>query len=244
MITFFIVYFTPMLLIVFGILIKYFKQYWLIAGYNTASKEEQEKIDIEKLGRFIGNIMFILAGINISGLFLRYLDYRLLGDLTWGLFIIVIIFTVVRGQHFFKENNFSNGKVNRLSLIVVLIVMLPVLIFVFGLIGYGNVQHEVIVEEEIIRITGMYGTSVSKEAITSIELLDDIPNIERKVNGFNLGNVRKGIFRLANWGNGRLYLQSNKGPYISIRYNVEGFILINYKSPEETIKVYEMISFN
>jgi hypothetical protein len=134
------------------------------------------------------------------------------------------------------------GKLNRLSLIMTV----PVMMFIFVLIYYGNVPNQVTVEGEIIRITGMYGTSVSAEAITSIELLDDIPRVERRIKGFNFGDVYKGVFRLAEWdyGYGHLYLQSNNGPYISIRYNVEGFILINYKSPEETIKVYEIISAN
>ncbi|SCX92204.1 DUF3784 domain-containing protein [Alkaliphilus peptidifermentans] len=242
MVRLFVFLFTPMLLILFGILIKYFKQYWLIAGYNTASKKEKENIDAEKLGAFIGNVMFVLAAINLSGLLLRYLGYRLLGDLTWGLFIIVIIFTVFRGQSFYKESGSTNGKMDRLSLIVVLIVTLPILMFVGGLMWYGNVTNEVTVEGDIIRISGMYGTSVSREAITSIELLNEIPNIERKLNGLNFGNINKGVFRLADWGNGWVYLESNKGPYVVIRYNIEGLIVINYKNSEDTERVYAMIS--
>jgi len=244
MIRLFILFFIPIIFILFGILIKYFKQYWLIAGYNTASKKEKEKIDIEKLGSFIGNSMFLLAAINLSGYLLRYLGYKLLGDLTWGLFIIVIVFIVIKGQSFYKDGGATNGKMNRYSLIVVLIIMLPVLIFVFGLVGYGSLPNKVIVEGDLIRITGMYGTSVSKEAVTSIELLDEIPRIENKVNGFDFGHINKGTFKLKDWGKGRLYLQSNKNPYILMRYNMEEFILINYKNPEETTKVYEMISNN
>ena len=37
---------TAILFIVFGILIKYGKMYFLIAGYNTMSKEEKEKYNI------------------------------------------------------------------------------------------------------------------------------------------------------------------------------------------------------
>lgn len=51
------------LFIVLGILIKYFKQYWLISGYNTSTPEEKKKIDIERVGRTVGNLLFVIAGI-------------------------------------------------------------------------------------------------------------------------------------------------------------------------------------
>jgi len=49
---------TAILFIVFGILIKYGKMYFLIAGYNTMSKEEKEKYNIEKIATVFRNVMF------------------------------------------------------------------------------------------------------------------------------------------------------------------------------------------
>jgi hypothetical protein len=37
----------PIIFILLGILIKYGKMYFLIAGYNTMSKAEKEKVDIK-----------------------------------------------------------------------------------------------------------------------------------------------------------------------------------------------------
>ena len=34
------------LFLVMGVMIKHFKWYWLIAGYNTMSKEQKKKVDI------------------------------------------------------------------------------------------------------------------------------------------------------------------------------------------------------
>ena len=55
------------LFIVLGILIKYGKMYWLIAGYNTMSKEEKEKYNIEKIANVFRNVMFGMALIIILG---------------------------------------------------------------------------------------------------------------------------------------------------------------------------------
>jgi|TARA_B100001059_G_scaffold156980_1_gene156522 hypothetical protein len=65
---------TAILFIFFGILIKYGKMYFLIAGYNTMSKEEKEKYDIEGIANVFRNVMFGMAFIIILG--------ALIGDLT------------------------------------------------------------------------------------------------------------------------------------------------------------------
>ncbi len=53
--------------IILGILIKYGKMYWLIAGYNTMPKEEKEKYNIAGIANVFRNVMFGMALIVISG---------------------------------------------------------------------------------------------------------------------------------------------------------------------------------
>lgn len=58
------IFFLPTaVLLIIGWLIKYKKVTWLISGYNTASKEQKQRYDTEKLCRYVGNFLFILAGI-------------------------------------------------------------------------------------------------------------------------------------------------------------------------------------
>jgi hypothetical protein len=56
-----------LLFIVLGILIKYGKMFFLIAGYNTMSKEERDKVDIKKLANLFKNTMFGMAILIIIG---------------------------------------------------------------------------------------------------------------------------------------------------------------------------------
>lgn len=56
--------------ILLGILIKYGKLYFLIAGYNTLSKEEKEKYDVDGIATVFRNTMFGMAIIMIAGDFL------------------------------------------------------------------------------------------------------------------------------------------------------------------------------
>jgi undecaprenyl pyrophosphate phosphatase UppP len=55
--------------IALGVAIKYGKMYFLIAGYNTMSKEQQETYDIDGIATVFKNAMFGMALIMILGLF-------------------------------------------------------------------------------------------------------------------------------------------------------------------------------
>ncbi|MGB3343239.1 MAG: DUF3784 domain-containing protein [Aequorivita sp.] len=59
---------TAIIFIVCGILIKYLKMYFLIAGYNTMSKEKRAKYDIERIANMMGNVFFVMAFIIILGI--------------------------------------------------------------------------------------------------------------------------------------------------------------------------------
>ncbi len=56
--------------IVLGILTKYGKMHFLIAGYNTMSKAEKSKYDIEGIATIFRNAMFGMALILITGYFI------------------------------------------------------------------------------------------------------------------------------------------------------------------------------
>lgn len=61
--------------IALGLLIKYGKLYFLIAGYNMMSKEEKANYDIEGIATVFRNTMFGMAIIMIGGTLLsEYLE--------------------------------------------------------------------------------------------------------------------------------------------------------------------------
>ncbi|WP_299105964.1 DUF3784 domain-containing protein [uncultured Winogradskyella sp.] len=83
--------FISILFIVLGTLIKYGKMYFLIAGYNTMSKEKQKNYDIEGIAAVFRNAMFGMALIMLIGLGLSHWleipkleDYVFFGALTIG----------------------------------------------------------------------------------------------------------------------------------------------------------------
>ncbi len=81
-----------------GFLIKKYKMSYLIAGYNTADKDEKEKYDEQKLVLYIGNLLMISSlFLILPGLFnflIFSLDERIF-SLSWISFTFFIISEVV-----------------------------------------------------------------------------------------------------------------------------------------------------
>jgi Ca2+-dependent lipid-binding protein len=80
-----------------GLIIRLFKASNLLAGYNTASKEERAKYDEEKLTSFMGNLLMTSSIILIIGGFLSAFTNipEYLIAISWVLFLIIIIGSVV-----------------------------------------------------------------------------------------------------------------------------------------------------
>ena len=79
------------LLLVMGIIILIGKGDILIAGYNTASKEERAKYDIKKLRLLIGVFLIVLA----PSLFIIADEPSMEGTLAFACIVAVLCFVVV-----------------------------------------------------------------------------------------------------------------------------------------------------
>jgi len=61
-------------LILLGILIKHAKWHFLIAGYNTSSKEEKKSVDVERAATLMRNTLFFMGIIILSGYYISILS--------------------------------------------------------------------------------------------------------------------------------------------------------------------------
>lgn len=78
-----------LMLAVFGLVFRAGKGAFLIAGYNTASKEEKDKIDEKKLCKAVGNLFLILAVcwiVPAAGMITEKVPLLLIG----GVLIVVV----------------------------------------------------------------------------------------------------------------------------------------------------------
>ena len=83
------------LFFVLGLLLRSGRGSFLIAGYNTASQKEKDKIDEKKLCRYTGNLMFILAGCQMFFVFSILLENKMLMWIGVAAFLISVVGGVV-----------------------------------------------------------------------------------------------------------------------------------------------------
>lgn len=211
-----------LIFIVLGVAVSKYKCYWLISGYNTQSKEEKARVDIEKVAKHIGRMCYLIAFIIFIGAIIS--DYFEISIIPFVIILIIIIFGYLIYLQRFDHNKKSKAEI--IVMIIIGFITFSILIITFS---FGNEPNDLIIKDEAIVIDGSYGTTLKRKDIKSIELVDDIPEIRIRSNGYSDGGViKKGDFKLKSGEKVKLYIQSNKGPYIKIS-TINFDVYINYK---------------
>jgi hypothetical protein len=183
---------------------------YLLSGYNTMREEDRNKVDIKayvpyfrRFHIFLG-VSFLLIGSplsliseNASGVFL-------------GTYPILAYIYFLLGS-----SKYSKGLSTKWSKVVIYI-LAGVLIFVIVLFALGFKEDRLIIHPTKIEILGSYGEEIIPSEIKTVELVDDLPRITMKVNGFALGAIKKGYFKTKEGEKIKLILNSGTKPYLLI----------------------------
>jgi hypothetical protein len=229
--------FLIVLFLLLGVLIKHFKCYWLISGYNTASQEKKKNIDIEGLGKFMGNFCFLLAGIFFVGTVLDYLGFYYGLVISLGSLFLIIPFVLIRAQKYDHNTQTPDGKTKKSVLLIICLLSLVIFLIPAAMISYGVQEPEVIISSDTVDIRGMYGTSINFKDITGIFLKDEIPPTVRKTNGFDFGSILRGDFEMEGRGKIRLFIDRKKPPFILIEGQKP--VILNFKDSKKTEELYK-----
>lgn len=229
-----------------GLAVHKFKWYFLIAGYNTMSKEKKANVDTESLGRLMG----IYSYANGSVLIVMGLLY------VWGLkafltpailfFSISTIYLLVKAQKYDGNVYDKNGKLRegawkQLALLVG--VILITLIFVVVVVFFSSQSTKVTFLDQGMEIHGMYGELYTWETINAVELKEELPTIEMRTNGSAVGSNLKGYFRTKELGTVKLFVNTQKPPFIYLERD-GGVTIFNMENADETQEILTGIQAN
>jgi len=163
---------------------------YLLAGFNSLSKEEQAQVDLKSYLKFFRNFHIALGlSFGILGIALHFT----LGDNAMALLLIsypilaYILFIALTNKFMIAKS----AAQNRWATAVLSVLLIVILIFFF----YDTKKSELFISENQIEITGSYGESIALNTIESIHWVDAIPAIRFKVHGFNANGISKGIFK-------------------------------------------------
>ncbi|MGI6421157.1 MAG: DUF3784 domain-containing protein [Syntrophomonadaceae bacterium] len=226
-----------------GLAVHRFKWYFLIAGYNTMSKEKKAKVDVEGLGRLMGMYSYTNGSILIVMGFLHALGLK--ASLTPAIlfFSISTIYILIKAQKYDgniydEKGKLREGAWKQLALPVVVIVV--TIIFVAVLMFFSSQSTKVTFLEQGIEIHGMYGQLYAWEIIDRVELREELPAIEMRTNGSAVGSKLKGYFRTRELGKVKLFVDTEKPPFIYLKTD-EGIIIFNMDKADQTQEIFKRI---
>jgi preprotein translocase subunit SecG len=204
-----------------------------LSGYNQMSKDEQKLFNLPVFIQFFRKFHFYLGAsfIILSLLFYLLLNEDALGYLLAFYPIIAYIFFI------YKTKSFYPIKEKKILKIVTWILIISA-IFIIVLLSFGNSSSEIIIKEKQIEISGMYGQEIAFTEISSITLVNHLPKITLKTNGFALSTVKKGYFKTSNGEKVKLILNTLESPYIFIELQ-NGKKIYYSKSSENNKQLYE-----
>ena len=84
---------------------------------------------------------------------------------------------------------------------------------------------------------GLYGEEIPLERVTGVTLEQTLPRVLLRMNGLAFGQTLRGHFRLAELGDGQLFVELGKPPYVMVRTKT-GYVIVNFDEPARTRELY------
>lgn len=186
---------------------------YLLSGYNTMTEEQRAEVDIKAYLSFFRSFHIVLALTLLAvGLGLYYF----ISANAAGIFLT--IYPILAYIYFsWKSSKYMNGSSAATNKLAVGI-LVATLIFVLGLLAYGFKANELNVNNDGIVITGIYGERLLASDIQQIRLVDTLPKIRYKSNGYALGAIRKGYFKTSSGETVKLILNTEGKPILRFNY--------------------------
>lgn len=130
-------------------------------------------------------------------------------------------------------------KIN-VSLVVTMSIIISITVIVLSLIPIymSRKQTSIDIDSHSISISGIFGDVVDRSSIKSITLVNDIPDIDYRVNGYSFGDDNLGKFKTDDGKIVMLYTHSQNAPFIKITRLHALDIYINTSDPDQTFSLF------
>jgi hypothetical protein len=226
-----------------GLAVHVCKWYFLIAGYNTMPREKKAKVDTQALGRLMGVYSYVNGGVFIGMGILYALGLKPGTTPVMVFFGVTTVYMLIKAQKYDGNIFDENGKLRKgagKQLALPIGIVAVTLIFVVVLMFFSSQATKVTFLEEGLQIHGMYGEVYEWDSIEDVILMEELPDIVMRTNGSALGSNLKGHFRTKEFGSVKLFVNTQKPPFIYL-HEAERITIFNTGTPDQTEETYEEI---
>ena len=210
----------------------------LLTGYNTMSAEDRQKFDTKSYIPYFRRFHIFLG---LSLLILSVTAYYLINPDWSG--IIMVTYPLLAYVYFiWKGNQFlnTNDKKQKRKTIITMVFMFAVFVAIAAMFFYSLQDNQIEINHNVVRIKGNYGMEIKTNEIKSIDLVNELPEISMKTNGFALQTIKKGYFKTKNGEKVKLLVNTNKQPMIFITTNDNEKIYYSSKNKSNEIIFNEL----
>ena len=214
------------MVIIFGLLgwaIRYKEAYFLLSGFATMTEAEQKEFLENRYPQKVGSMLIITAVGTLLLLPLLFTSFPYAAEIIFGYTLLFIFGGFIYLSKYELKHKRKKSYIISISLFVLVVGGVSALMI------FTYQDYEVTLDNDQLEITGMYGQQLPIDDLKSVELLDEMPEIEFKTNGVGVGTLAKGHFNVKGYGNSLLYIHSDSLPIILIQTN-ENPIFLNNQS--------------
>jgi len=237
-----------------AIVVGVFKQTWLIAGVNTMSKKEKEKVDLEYIGKYFGLFFGIFGGIMILGVFictyLNIMNYfhrsMPIAILAFCAFLI-LYFNVIKRKRIYNKTDTAQTQsmdvpTKKWRKFISIAIVAPAGLLIY----FGYKEPKVVIDTNAFKLNGLYGVNLPFTEIAEADTIvwSKMPAISRRTNGISLNKVHRGKFRTADGEKIHLSIQCGVSPVIRIVEQDGSVYYINRKNAAETRQIFKKLNIN
>jgi hypothetical protein len=209
--------------------------YWLISNFNGRTTEEQKQLVKNGFPQRVGKLMLATSAGMAILLPLTFTSFNYSMDLQFGFMIIFLL----GGLVYLSKYELPAKK--KSSYIISSVLAIGTISFLGALSYFGYEDFEIKTNKDTFQITGMYGDEWHYSDLQTVKLLDEMPEITWKQNGFGLSTMAKGRFIVEDYGSSLLFIHKGSSPYLYIEVDGEK-IFFNQNNPEQTKKWYKFLS--
>ena len=216
-----------LLFFLIGWVLRYKKAYWLISGFATRPKEEQQQLIENGYPQKIGTLMISTAIAMLVLLPLIFTPFRYTIEIQFGFMLVFLLGGLIYLSKYEVPNKRKRSYIISTSFLIAMISFVSVLMF----LGYQD--YQLITKQGSFEITGVYGEEWLYEDIKRIELMEELPEVTLRQNGFGLATMSKGLFKVKGYGSSLLFIRKDSSPYLYIELTNKT-IFINSQDSKQT----------
>lgn len=194
----------------FAYLILNRRAYLFISGFATRPEKEQEQLIENGYPQGVGRLFLIIAAGLLLLMPLGMTGFRYTFELQLAYMLLMLFGGLILLSR--REVPHKRKRALRTSVIMAAVVIGGISALLFT----GARQPDVTFGDSAMEISGMYGETIPYSDIRSMKLLDDLPEVRYKENGFGFADYAKGRFSVEGHGSSLLFVDTKQSPVLLI----------------------------